>query len=163
MLIKPERLDSFETDVLDTADLAGERRMYRHLLAYWRTRRRGRSFPVLTDIRPDGIGDLWPSCFILDPVSNPHFPCFHYLGPALAKYVGILLGGSSDWALSLLDITMVHCREALDTQVPILIEDAVPRFDGRQFLFRAILLPVGDSGRKLHYLLGTASGKVADD
>ncbi len=162
MLIKPERLDSFDTGVMDTEVQTSERRKFRHLLNYWQQQRRGRSFPILTDIRPQGIGEIWPSCFILDPISNPHFPYFHYLGPALAKYVGILLGGSSDWALSLLDTTMYHCREALDTQVPILIEDEVPRFDGKQFLFRAILLPVGDSGRRLHYLLGTASGTVED-
>ena len=97
MLIKPESLDSFETGVLDTASQAAERRLYRHLLTYWQRQRRGRSFPALADIRPQDIGDLWSSCFILDPVSDPHFPCFHYLGPALAKYVGILLSGSSDW------------------------------------------------------------------
>lgn len=67
MLIKPERLDSFETGVMDTASLAAERRMYRHLMTYWQKKRRGRSYPALTDIRPQDIGEIWPSCFILDP------------------------------------------------------------------------------------------------
>jgi len=146
--------------MVSKAPRTGERRMFRRLLGYWQGQCAGRPFPAIVDIQPEAIADIWSSCFVLDPVSNPHFPYFRYLGPSLAQYVGVLLSGQSDWALGLLDKAMYNCRAAIETQAPVLTEDEVPRLDGTRFLFRSILLPLADGGRRVRYLLGAANGTV---
>lgn len=140
-----------------------ERRLARRLLAYWQERRGDREFPALGDIDPEAIGDMWPSCFVLDAVSNREFPYFRYLGSDLLKYSGIFLSGETDWALTLLDKAVGNFREALETRVPILIEDELTRYDGSRLLFRSVLLPLSDDQANVNYLLGAANGILRHD
>ena len=140
-----------------------ERRLVRRLLAYWQERRGGREFPALGDIDAEAIGDMWPSCFVLDTISNREFPYFRYLGSDLFKYSGIFLSGETDWALTLLDKAVGNFREALETRVPILIEDELIRYDGSRLLFRSVLLPLSDDQETVNFLLGAANGILRHD
>lgn len=140
-----------------------ERRLARRMLAYWQERRGDRDFPALGDIDCQAISDMWPSCFVLDTVSNREFPYFRYLGSDLLQYSGIFLSGKTDWALTLLDKAVGNFREALESRVPILIEDELIRFDGSRLLFRSVLLPLSDDQETVNYLLGAANGMVKRD
>jgi hypothetical protein len=140
-----------------------ERRLNRRLLKYWEEQRRGRDFPALKDIDPAGIPDLWPSCFVLDTLSNFSIPYFHYFGPNLSRYSGVFLSGKQDWTATLLDHAVFHYRQALEQRRPLLIENVLTLFDGSKLLFRSVLLPCSDDQKTINYLLGAANGKVKRD
>ncbi len=86
----------FRDSVMNGASPTSERRLARRFLQNWRERRGDRKFPSLADIDPEAIGDMSPSCFILDTVSKPEFPYFRYLGSDLLKYSGIFLSGAAN-------------------------------------------------------------------
>lgn len=142
---------------------AVERRMVPRLVRYWLEKCAGRDFPSLDDIEPRDLGDVWNSCFVLDTISSPNFPYFHYLGPSLAKYSGVLLSGEQDWTQTLLDQAVRNYRDALEQRTPILGEDELVRFDGSRILFRSVLLPLSDDQKTVNYILGAANGKIKID
>ena len=152
-----------DTASMSSARPTRERRLSRRLLAYWQERRGDREFPALGDIDSEAISEMWPSCFILDTAGNREFPYFHYLGSDLLKFSGIFLSGETDWALTLLDKAVGNYREALETRVPILIEDELTRFDGSRLLFRSVLLPLSEDQKTVDYILGAANGILRRD
>lgn len=140
-----------------------ERRLNRRILKYWEERRGAREFPALADIDPAAIPDMWPSCFVLDTLSNFSIPYFHYFGSNLSRYSGVFLSGKQDWTATLLDHAVFHYRKALEERRPLLIENVLTLFDGSKLLFRSVLLPLSDDQKTINYLLGAANGKVKRD
>lgn len=140
-----------------------ERRLNRRLLKYWEERRGTREFPALKDIDPAAIEELWPSCFVLDTLSNFSIPYFHYFGSNLSRYSGVFLSGKQDWTATLLDHAVFHYRQALEQRRPLLIENVLTLFDGSKLLFRSVLLPLSDDQKTINYLLGAANGKLKRD
>ena len=106
-----------------------ERRLVPRLAQYWREQCGEREFPCLDDIDRDAIRDIWPSCFLLDTASHHNFPYFHYLGPSLGRYSGVLLSGKTDWTLTLLDKAVRKYREALDQRTPVMTEEELTLFN----------------------------------
>ena len=146
---------------ISDADRQGiERRLVYRIMRYWQKQCSGRPFPSLTDIDPEAISEMWPSCFVLETNNSADAPYFHYLGSSLAKYSGVFLGGENDWSLTLLDKATHRFREAVEHRQPVMLEDEIVRYDGTQLLFRSILLPLSDDGENVNYLLGAANGKI---
>jgi hypothetical protein len=140
-----------------------ERRLTYRLLNYWDELRGGRPFPRLADIDSSAIPDIWPWCFVLDTHLDYPSPYFQYLGEDLAKYSGIYLSGKDDWRMTLLDKAASHLGRTLSVREPILIEDELTRFDGRELVFRSIMLPLSDDGESISHVLGAANGRVRQD
>lgn len=139
-----------------------DKRLVWQLLNYWQDRRGTRDFPSFSDIDPEAIDHLWPHCFVLDTVATSSFPYFHYLGPELAKYSGVMLSGQSDWTQTLLDKAVGQFNEAVQKRLPVLVEDEMTLFDGGELLFRSVLLPLSDDQKTINYLLGAANGKIKE-
>lgn len=139
-----------------------DKRLVWQLLNYWQDCRRDRDFPALSDIDSDAISDLWPHCFILDTREARSYPLFHYLGPDLAKYSGVLLSGRSDWTQTLLDKAVRQFDEALEKRLPVILEDEITLFNGGKLLFRSVILPLSANQVQIDYLLGAANGRVVD-
>ena len=139
-----------------------DKRLVWQLLNYWQDRRGDRDFPALSDIDSHAIGDLWPHCFVLDTRAVRTYPLFHYLGPELAKYSGVLLSGRSDWTQTLLDKAVGQFDDAVEKRLPVLLEDEMTLFSGGKLLFRSVILPLSADQMDIDYLLGAANGKVVD-
>jgi hypothetical protein len=140
-----------------------ERRLTYQLLNHWEESRGTRRYPRIDDIDGSKIPELWPWCFILDTKRNYPSPYFQYLGEDLAKYSGIYLSGKDDWRMTLLDKAAAHLDRTLEAREPILIEDELVRYDGRQLLFRSIMLPLSDDGETISQVLGAANGRLKND
>ncbi len=152
-----------ETGAMNSVFPARERRLVRHLTQYWLQQCGEREFPCLDDIDRDAISDIWPSCFLLDTTSNYNFPYFHYLGPSLGSYAGVLLCGQTDWTLTLLDKAVRKYREALAQRTPVLTAEELTLCNGDTLLFRSVLLPLSDDQVTINFLLGAANGTVWHD
>lgn len=137
-----------------------ERRLTYRLLNYWDSLRGNRIYPGLDDIDGAMIPDLWPWCFVLDTRRDYPSPYFEYLGEDLAKYSGIYLSGKDDWRVTLLDKAAEHLDRTLAAREPILIEDELRRYDGRELLFRSIMLPLSEDGETISHVLGAANGRL---
>jgi hypothetical protein len=137
-----------------------ERRLTYRVLHYWESLRGERPFPSLADIENGEVPDFWPWCFVLDTQRDYPTPYFQYLGKDLAKYSGIYLSGKDDWRMTLLDKAAMHLDRTLAGREPILIEDELVRFDGRELLFRSIMLPLSDDGETITHVLGAANGRL---
>ena len=137
-----------------------ERRLTYRLLNYWDSLCDGRPFPALSDMDGSTIPDIWPWCFVVDTRRNYSTPYFQYLGKDLAKYSGIYLSGKDDWRMTLLDKAASHLDQTLTAREPIIIEDELVRYDGKQLLFRSIMLPLSDDGEKIDHVLGAANGRL---
>ncbi len=140
-----------------------EKRLIWRLLNYWEQQRGDRDYPSLADIDPTAIGEIWPYCFLLDVEHYRTFPYFQYLGPSIAKYSGIFLGGQRDWSFTLLKKAVYHFREALERGAPVLVEEELTQYDNRKLLLRSVLLPLSDDQETIDHLLGAAHGVVRED
>jgi hypothetical protein len=135
-----------------------ERRLTWRLFNYWDRVRDNRPFPALADIDGAAIPDMWPWCFVLEAENGMSAPYFHYLGSELARYSGVFLSGADDWRLTLLDKAASHLDRTLTARAPVLVEDELRRYDGRELLFRSIMLPLSDDGATVGHVLGAANG-----
>ncbi len=140
-----------------------EKRLIWRLLNYWEQQRGDRDYPSLDDIDPTAIGEIWPYCFLLDVENYRSFPYFQYLGPSLAKYSGIFLGGQRDWSFTLLKKAVCHFREALERGAPVLVEEELTQYDNRKLLLRSVILPLSNDQETINHLLGAAHGILRDD
>lgn len=144
------------------ASQLAERRLALRLKHYWDDKRAGREFPALSDIVPADIAELWPWCFLLDVQQSRTFPYFRYLGRELSRYSGVFLSGATDWTSTLLDKAVANYAEVLNRRLPVMLEEEIARYDGRQLLFRATLLPLSTDGEMIDFVLGAANGKLVD-
>ncbi len=135
-----------------------ERRLTYRLFNYWEGLRNNRPFPALLEIDGNAIPEMWPWCFVLEAKQGFSAPYFHYLGKELARYSGVFLSGEADWRMTLLDKASSHLGRTLEARAPVLIEDELRRYDGRELLFRSIMLPLGDDGATVTHVLGAANG-----
>jgi hypothetical protein len=140
-----------------------EKRLIWRLLNYWEQQRGDRDYPALEDIDPAAISEIWPYCFLLDVKNYRAFPYFQYLGPSLAKYSGIFLGGQHDWSFTLLKKAVCHFREALERGAPVLVEEELTQYDNRKLLLRSVLLPLSEDQEAIDHMLGAAHGILRTD
>ena len=130
---------------------AYERRTMPRLLAYWDERRGRRNFPSLADLESDAIADLWPHCFVVDPIIGNRSLC--YIGTAYL-YVP---GGSSQ---ALLDQVLSPVSEVLRAKEPVLSAGEITYYGGRQLLLRSILLPLSEDDWAINLVLGASAFRI---
>lgn len=145
---------------LQTANVR-DLRLVQRVLARWQDWRFDREFPMRSDIQPIDFGADWENCFILDRTGEHPFPVFETLGRELAKFSGIFLSGANDWSQGLIDKAVGHINEVHSLRDAVLVEDKLARFDGEEFAFRCILLPLSEDGRNITHILGAANAKLS--
>jgi hypothetical protein len=140
--------------------LGMERRLVSRLLTYWRDLCDDRTFPLVGDVRPDDIPDLWPRCFILSLADEAADAAFRWTGDALSALGGDGLNGrpvSEAQANSLLGMATAYFGEVLAKGAPVSRGGAFQGVDGTTVKFRSILLPMGDGADRIVEILGAIS------
>ena len=137
-----------------------ERRLSQRVFLYWLMVCQSRPFAAFDEIESEILGDDWDWCFVIDVARSEEFPFFVHLGASLARYSGVMLSGQKDWTCTLLDKATEKLQETLSHRAPLLVEEELTLFDGREFKFRSILLPLSDDQRNITQVLGAANGKL---
>ena len=145
-----------------------ERRLTSRVLWYWRDACGDRLMPRRDEIVSSAFADDWKSCFILD-LDEAHASgsvsqaVFTYVGDAFAELsggpepTGRALGelGTSVGEV-LLAAAGRHAGFVLERRAPCSHGGDI-RIDGQMFLYRSILLPLGDTAGEINALLGAAN------
>ena len=140
-----------------------ERRMVYRLLSYWRALTIGDEIPSLDDVKAEDIPDIWPDCYVLDPVGHQHDPVFRFVGTELASHVNVDLVGrhvSNVPENTLVQMAIRYVPEVLRKGVPISRGGEFLRDDGSRVLYRSIVLPMSEEGSALRFLLGAANCRI---
>lgn len=130
---------------------SNERRTMPRLLAYWDERRGRRSFPSLEDMESEAIAELWPHCFVVDPIIGNRALC--YIG---AAYLYVPDGSFQ----ALLDQVLSPVSEVLRAKEPVLSAGEIIYYGGRQLLLRSILLPLSEDNKSINLVLGASAFRI---
>ena len=137
-----------------------ERRLVMRLLAYWRGILPENGFPPTSLVDPHALGDIWPTCFVLQFPDESAEPVFCKAGHAIAVTIDGDFEGMRVSALShesLAEHATFFADEVRARKVPITRGGAFSDPQGVIQLFRSILLPLGDETGRIEGLLGGAS------
>jgi hypothetical protein len=135
------------------------RRITDVLHQYWDNKRGDRPYPMLSDINPDDLDDVWNSCFVvqLHHIQNKENYCFTYFGEILQRaYTRDL----TDVAIKYLvtphaDHLAEQYEKVLKTGEPIIDESSYENRDHITVSYRQCLLPVGlDDDGSIGFILG---------
>lgn len=140
-----------------------ERRMVFRLLSYWRGLTSESVPPSLDHVRPEDIPDIWPDCYVLDPIGFQHDPVFRFVGAELSSHATIDLVGCQISQVpenTLIQVAVRYVPEVLRKGVPISRGGEFLRDDGSRVLYRSIVLPMSEEGASLRFLLGAANCRV---
>ena len=140
-----------------------ERRMVFRLLSYWRGLATDNSPPSLDLVKPEDIPDIWPDCYVLDPIGQQHDPIFRFVGTELSSHVSKDLVGHQISEVpenTLVQMAVRYVPEVLRKGVPISRGGEFIRDDGSRILYRSIVLPMSEDGAALRFLLGAANCRV---
>lgn len=142
-----------------------EHRAHYKLHQYWISLRGARPFPSESQIDPDAIEDIWPSCFLIsiDAVTDRLGYKYSYLGHALIEAYG---GDNSDpdIAMQLLataDMPMVKMFESVRNNfAPAVDESEFVNLKNLKVKYRTSLLPLGYNDDEVSHILGCMRWKV---
>ena len=137
-----------------------ERRMVLRLLAHWRAWQDDDGFPSFACVDPAEIAEIWSNCFVLDFLGHEDNPVIRMVGEELAAYMprAVVNGHLSDVpAGTLIEHAASYYEEVLRRGVPISRGGEFRKYNGRHVLYRSIILPMSDDGRRISGLLGAAN------
>ena len=141
-----------------------ERRLNMRLMGYWQELRAGASCPAASAFDPTDIGDVWGHCFSLEPGAAPQNWHFQHIGPALAKESGLKGDYKSNRDIppgSLLHHMLQRLSGFDDGLQPIVNSGSFTTSEGRDCLYRAILLPFVSAPNVIDLVVGGARCKPA--
>lgn len=138
-----------------------ERRLVLRLLAYWDDVRDERPFLRVSDVESEVIGDDWAHCHILKIAEPPERSQFLHIGEELMADL------PPDWSGTLGDCPrntlLYHASYYLDRvlakRVPVSLGGQGER-SGQAVLYRSILLPLSNDGKRIDHVLGGANSRV---
>lgn len=143
-----------------------EHRSHTQLRKYWDSLRKNRPFPRESDIDPDAIADIWPSCFLvsIDAVTRRlGVYRYSYLGEKIIEAYGDN-GSDSDVAsymMSATDIPMIEkFDEVRDTKKPVIDEAEFINKRHLKVKYRTCLLPLGHTENEVSHIIGCMRWKV---
>lgn len=128
------------------------------LLSYWQRIRGRRTFPALADINIADIEEMWHMSFTID-VTNPDEHVFQYFGPDLASifnmdYTGEYLEEAMNDVI--VNNTIGSYLQTLDKREPTM-EAAAFTYDGKEFRYRTLIVPLSSDDQTIDYLMGTTN------
>ncbi|MEM7224002.1 MAG: PAS domain-containing protein [Pseudomonadota bacterium] len=143
-----------------------ERRLNMRLMGYWQELRAGASCPTAARFDPSDIADVWDHCFSLSQSDKGKDWVFRHIGPALAKESGLKCDYATSSQIpsgSLLHHMLQRLSVFDEGLQPIVNSGAFKTAEGRDCLYRAILLPFVGGSAKVELVVGGARCKPVPD
>lgn len=144
----------------DTYRMRRDQEPARQLLAQWEAARRGRAIPPHHALRPEALGPLLPSCFLLRRDGGSGLPVFRLAGGVIEALAGQKLAGQPFAAL----FTPEHRACASLAAAPALGADVLLRIGvgaGRR-CDTVVILPLLDERGSRALALGCLLGLAGD-
>ena len=143
-----------------------ERRLVLQLLSYWREICGERRYPSFSDLNPDAISDIWPSCFAMEVGAELPNAVFRAIGEAYASHSSVSLDNlrASDVPDGNLVIHSIEfLAEVMAKGVPVSRGGEFVTDEGATVLFRSIMLPMSDDGETVSGVLGAANCRMISE
>ncbi len=143
--------------------LPRERRLNMRLMAFWWDRRAARRFPSVEDFEPAELSDVWRHCFTLHRRDPSERSEFRYVGDTIAAISCLTdteITVDQVTRNSLLDHATRNFEEVLSQRVPVIHSGEFINEEGKQVMFRSILLPLSKDQVTIDHVVGGARCKV---
>jgi hypothetical protein len=131
-----------------------ERRAIMRVYSAWK-KIAGSGFPKCSQIDPSAFGADWPNCLIIELDSSASRSHFSYLGSALHDEGALPFGKKSISECregTVLELVARHVSHALLNKEPVGFGGTASH-NGRDILYRTILLPLSETGERIDGLL----------
>lgn len=146
-----------------TAPVGGdERRMHVRAYNHWVSLLRGRPYPAIDDLEPEGIADFGPNSVLLDFSAGVEDPTIQFIGRALREECGLdqsILHISDVPSRSLLSRLTDHYLQIIANRAPIGFEAEFTGTRGHNTMYRGILMPFSSDARTIDYIYGVINWK----
>ena len=145
--------------------LDNEYRSHTKLQKYWNELRAGRPFPRESEIDPDAISDIWPSCFLvsLDEVTQRLGYRYSYMGHDLQEAYGED-AHNPDIVTKLVstDASLMNKKfdEVVRTKKLVFDESEFVNLKHLKIRYRTCMLPLGNQKDNVAYILGCMRWKA---
>ena len=145
--------------------LYNEYRYHELLQKYWDTLRGDRPFPRESEIDPDALREIWPSCFLvsIDDVTHRLGYRYSYLGEEMLEAYGedphnpdiVTKLVSTDTAPMI-----AKFDEVVKTAKPVIDESEFVNLKHLNIRYRTCMLPLGSPTDKVGFILGCMRWKA---
>lgn len=143
-----------------------ERRMQVRAYNFWLGLAPQGELPAIEDLQPEQLDDLGPNSVLLDLTLGRENPSILFIGDRLAQACGhgdeIFAAGDVP-SRSLLARITEHGLEVVANRAPVGFDAEFVDAEGRQILYRSILLPFSSNGRAIDFIFGVISWKENRD
>jgi hypothetical protein len=130
-------------------------RFHEKLISYWQLIAAGRDYPAESEVDPEQLAEIWPSCFLIsiDDVTRRLGYRYSYLGDDLVEAYGDDVK-NPDVALRLISTASLPIvkkfDEVVSSQKPVVDESEFINLKGLKIRYRTCMLPLGQSGQVTH-------------
>ena len=150
-----------------TAPVGGdERRMHVRAYNHWVSLLRGRPYPAIDDLEPEGIADFGPNSVLLDFSAGVEDPTIQFIGRALREECGLdqsILHISDVPSRSLLSRLTDHYLQIIANRAPIGFEAEFVNTRGHNTMYRGILMPFSSDDDTIDFIYGVINWKEVVD
>jgi len=143
-----------------------ERRMHVRAYNHWVSLLRGRAYPAIDDLDPDGITDFGPHSVLLDFSKGVDNPAIRYLGRALREECGLdatITHVAQVPSRSLLSRLTDHYLQIIANRAPIGFEAEFVGTRGFNTMYRGILMPFSSNEDTIDFIYGVINWKELVD
>ena len=169
--------DDFGADQHDEADLnvddnsgfdigTDERRMHVRAYNHWVSLLKGRAYPSIEDLNPEGIADFGPHSVLLDFTGGIENPSIQFLGRALrdeCELDSAITHIAQVPSRSLLSRLTDHYLQIIANRAPIGFEAEFVNTRGHNTLYRGILMPFSSDDDTIDFIYGVINWKEMVD
>ncbi len=138
-------------------------RINEQLQAYWQLLANGRSYPLESDISPDAIKEIWPSCFLVVVKPGGSFG-YEHLGAALVDAYGDDITGREVTEHLIYPHPpelLAGFKRVVASGRPETDENEFTNARGARVKYRSCVLPLGAHGREgVAFILGGMKWKA---
>lgn len=158
LLRSPDRAQPVVPDLMLAGD---DRRMQVRAYKFWASLLKGEAFPRIADLQLDMLPDFGGNSILLD-LAGPH-PMIRYLGEGLRLEAGL---GTKVESLahvpprSLISRLTDRCAELVASKTAMGFEAEFLNHEGKETLYRGLLLPFSSDGISIDFAYGVISWKT---
>lgn len=142
-----------------------ERRMQVRAYNHWLAALHDGELPAIEELHPEKLDDLGPSGVLVDFTLGLSRPAIIFLGDKLSAECGEdreIFGLGDVPERSLLSRLTEHCLDVVANRAPIGFDAEFVNREGRQILYRSMLMPYSSDGRTIDFVFGVISWKEGD-
>ena len=143
-----------------------ERRMHVRAYNYWVSLLKGRAYPSIQDVNPQGVEDFGPHSVLLDFTRGSENPGIAFIGSALrdeCQLDGDIKDVASVPSRSLLSRLTDHYLQIIANRAPIGFEAEFVSQRGFNTMYRGILMPLASDGETIDFIYGVINWKEVAD